>query len=295
MTPVKIKIPIGLVTEMAQKRSSVNKYETHRGFKALAFYLLTRSLTTSNGIYREHNQGYNVKGSKDGLECWSRFRKRIATSTGFSFNTISNLAKHAQEFGFITITDKGYQFTAIETIGTEYFLAYPGKELEFKTITIDPTHESLEHILKTLVFGENFSRQQFVVLQKIKRIPGVAQKLSAYIPNWQSLSAKELLNQVCLWQKKTFETYTKGTEAYDLFHSIHADISITCKRITKNFAFKCRRSASYLKSSLVSLKYITVTSREVIGNCTRKPHEPDGSLKPITFMYLPQQKQRKWI
>ncbi len=267
---------------MARERHQVKNYETHRGFKALAFYLLARSLTTSNGVYKQHDQSF------------SHFNKTIGRQMGYSFNTIKKMAEWAQNFGFIKITDTGYQFVSVDKIVTRYGIYYPQGEITYQTITITE-NESLEHILKTLVFGENFAKQEYAVLQKIKRIPGIDQKLSQYITGWQSMPLKKLLQQIVLWQKQTFLNYTKGTEAYDLFHSIHADIALTCRRIKDHFNFKCSRSAVYVKKVLASLQYITVTNRALIGNATRKPHDLDGSVKPITFIYMPRQKARKWL
>lgn len=277
-----IKIPTGLVTQIAAQRNLVNAYETHRGFKALAFYLLARGLTTSNGIYKAANQSF------------SAFNKQLGRQMGYSFNTIAKMAGYAQQFGFIKITGTGYQFLSIQKITQNYGLWYPNDDITYQTITIT-ANESLEHILKTIVFGENFAKQQHMVMRKLNQIPGVAQKLSQYITNWQNLPIKTLLERIVAWQKYTFLNFTKGTEAYDLFHSIHADITLGCKTIKTHFAYKCTRSSVYLKKVLAGLQYITVQSRQLIAQVTRKPHEVNGAPKPITLVYLPRQNARKWL
>lgn len=282
MQKLTIKIPQGLVTQLAQERNLVNKYQTHRGFKTLAFYLLARTLTTSAGVYR-------------GTRSTSRFNKDIAAQLGGSFNTINQARKYAHEFGFIKNHNQGFEFVAESKICAEARLYYKDFEIKYTTITLNPHEQSLEHILKTLVFGENFAKQEYSVLQKIKQIPGIKEKLSKYISNWQNMSSKELLKQVVMWQKQTFTNYVKGTEAYDLFHSIHADIALTCRRITEHFAFKSRQSSMYIKQSLSKLHYIQIEKREHLGNATRKPHEPDGACKPITLVWLSGQMQRKWV
>ena len=275
---------MGLVTEMAQKRLLVSKYETHRGFKALAFYILTRSLTTSNGIYLDPNK-----------ESDSAFRKRVGKTLGISFNTVAQYAKYASEFNLIQITPTGYKFIAVDKIIAHYGIYLPKGEITYHTINLKQ-NQSLEHILKTLVFGENFAKQQYAVMRKIKQIPGVIEKMHRYIPNWQELPVKELLKQVVMWQKHTFINYVKGTEAYDLFHSIHADITLTCRRIRDHFNFKSWQSSMYIKQVLEKLQYITIQKRELTSTtATRLPHEPDGKPKPLKFVWLPIQKNRKWI
>jgi hypothetical protein len=286
---VTVKIPKGLVTEIAKQRCQVSAYETHRGFKALAFYLLVRTLTTSAGIYRSPDSRRD-----DGYQSWSSLNKEIGIQIGMSFNTVNQLAAWAKDFGFITIDHQGYKFRAIEKIVMDYAIWDPTGDITFEYITLNPKDESLEHILKTLVFGENFAKQEYAVMQRIKRIPGVIEKLGNYIENWQSLPVKKLLEQIVAWQKKTFTEYTKGTEVYDLFHSIHADIALTCKTIKRHFAFKCTRSSTYLKRVLSKLQYINVESRKVLGYATRLPHEPDGKSKPVKFTWMPQQKMRLW-
>lgn len=292
---LKIKVPVGLVTELAQLREKVAVYETHRGFKALAFYLLLRSLTTSSGIYRQLNEKYHTKGSADGFETWSTFNKRLARQIGSTFNSVASAARRAEKFGLIKITDKGYQFVSVQSICSQYALLYHGQQqLQFRTIDINPKTDNLERMLKALVIAENFDRQRHALSKKIERIPGVQQSLANYIPNWKKLSLKQLCDQVVMWQKRLFETYSNGTEGYDLLHSIHADIAVSCKRLNDQFAYKSRQSVMYLKATLKQLGMISVTKREVIGKATRSPHEPDGSVKPIKMVYLKAQNLRKW-
>lgn len=293
MDQIKIKIPVGLLSQIALQRTLATSYQTHRGFKAFAFYTLVRNLTTSAGIYR----GANTKRTQtaDGLISWSAFNKQIASQIGLSFNTVCKLAEWAKEFGFIAITDAGYHFTSMQMIAVNYNLYYPDGEIKFNTLTITPQNESLEHILKTIVIQENFDRQEYAVMQKIKQIPGGKEKLGKYIHNWHKMQPKQLLAQIVAWQKATFLNPTNGTEAYNFFHSIHADIALTVKGIARNFAYACTRSSVYLKKALQALNYITVSNRALISNATHKPHEPNGKCKPITFIYLPRQKQRKWL
>lgn len=289
---ITVKIPVGLVTELATERNKVTAYETHRGFKALAFYLLSRSLTTSAGIYRELASGRGVayKGSADGYETWSRFHKAIAKQIGLSFNSVRNYAVLAEQYGFIEKTNLGYKFVALDKIEQRYALF----QAKYHTITIKK-EDSLEHVLKTLVFKENFARQEYSVTQKIKRIPELKEKLQKFIPNWQDLPANVLLKQIVQWQRFTFLNFSKGTEAYDLFHAIHADIALTCKKIAEHFRYKSRQSSMYIKDTLAKLQYMAVEQRQLIGYTTRKPKEFDGTVKPITFVWMPGQQQRKWI
>ncbi len=84
----------------------------------------------------------------------------MVNRSALNFNTVNQAAEWAKDFGLITVAPTGYQFKSIDKIIKEYNLFFHSGAPEFNILTIDPENKSLEHILKTFVFGENFARQR---------------------------------------------------------------------------------------------------------------------------------------
>lgn len=283
-----VKIPVGLVSVLAGQREKVTEYNVHRGFKALAFYCHLRKLTTSSGIY-----GMGSKSTWD-------FYKEIAQCMPLSFNTVKTRAATADNFGFIKNGPDGFELIAIEKIAAAYGCHQIDGEYEFHELTFNE-YTNLEHELKTLVIKENYMKQEYCCAKKLNQIPTEKHHLlDRFIEGWRKLPLRELYKRIVEVQRHLFADFKDqvvkyGTEVYDFFHRIHADVTLSTNGLERIFGFTDNKSVQHLKKMLLRKDLVQITHRSVNGSATRLPHESDGSIKPIKTIYLKSQKQRRWI
>ncbi|MBX3165591.1 MAG: hypothetical protein KF900_14035 [Bacteroidetes bacterium] len=273
----KLKITKQLCAALAAERTKKAKYKVHDGFKAYAFYLLLRSKY-------KHQKGLYFHGDSTHRFCYN-----IGLDLNLHPSTVQKYFDLAVQFGFMRKAKYGYEFRAMTNILIDYAIFYPTTQ----TITLDDEKDKLQYILKTLVVSENFNRQTEMVCKKIRSNPARKAKLATFIPQWETMPVADLLHTIVQMQQRSF---ANGSD-YDFWHSIHADITLSLKGITKNFAYSEKsRSAQHLKQMLSRHNYIAVGKRKIEGDTTRKPHdEQTGECKPITMIWLPKQHKRAWL
>lgn len=172
--------------------------------------------------------------------------EHILAYTGLSQGTFYKQLNELVKFGLVTKKANNLVIADYKTLFNVY-----GVEEEQTPISInyDPNTHKFVHLLEFSTLADNIYRQNLLIKKKLEKSPYTLEILQRYAK--QQTTAKTLATA----QKHAF---VNGSDELNTLFFINPNVTITWKRLFREFNFKSYKSVSYLKKKLQRNKIVTI-------------------------------------
>lgn len=228
-TSYKIKIHREIIFAAIKNRELKTKYQTNTDIKCLALFYLLKNVSQTSII-------------KD----YSKNLQSILTYTGLTQGTFYTHLNKLVNCGLITKNSKNLVLSDFKTLFSMYGVEEGATPI---TINYDPNTHKFVHLLEFATIADNIYRQKLVIKKKLQKSPYTLEILERYAK--QQTTARTLATA----QKHAF---VNGSEELNTLFFINPNVTITWKRLLKEFNFKSYKSVSYLKRKLQKNNIVTI-------------------------------------
>jgi hypothetical protein len=272
----KIRMLKNLPAAMARIRLLVNKYKTHRIFKAFETFMFLKELTHSGKLQ-------NTYGSTDA------FMRFLAKHCSVSRNSMYARIEWMKGFKLIEIDSAGNILLESWTSIAKIFRVKKGA---FQDIDLLPGSPRPEHTLRTLTISEHKKRMEFSFAKKINSNNQLRQTIETCLGQ----KADSITKLAALIQQAKILSFKSWSDSFDFWHSIPSDFNASVNRLKYYFAFDDFRQVAYWKRKLAKLGLINVQERKYeSAKCTRKANDLlNGGKVQQTFFWDATKKMRVW-
>ena len=228
-TDYKVKIHRELIFAILKNRELKTKYQTNNEIKYIALYYLLKGISQT-GIIKQY----------------ARNLEHILNYTGLSQGSFYRHLNELVKFGLVTKQSNNLVICDYKTLYKVY-----GVEEEQTPITInyDPNTHKFVHLLEFSTLADNIYRQNLLIKKKLEKSPYTLELLQRYAK--QQTTARTL----AVAQKHAF---VNGSDELNTLFFINPNVTITWKRLFREFNFKSYKSVSYLKKKLQRNKIVTI-------------------------------------
>ncbi len=229
MTNLDVKVHRSVIFAILKHREKINKYQTNREIKKIALFYILKSLSTS-GIIKDY-----AKRLTD-----------ISSSTGLSQGTFYTHLNGLIKLGLVEKNANNLILSSFKSLLELYDVQ--DDELPI-IIKFNPNTHKFLHLLEFATIADNMYRQTLVIKKKLEKSPYTLEILQQYAK--QQTTAKTL----AVAQKHAF---VNGSDELNTLFFINPNITITWKRLFREFNFKSYKSVAYLKKKLQRNKIVTI-------------------------------------
>lgn len=229
MVNLDVKVHKEIIISLIKHREKINKYQTNREIKQIALYYLLKH-TTQTGIIKEYAKNLDYLLSVTGL------------SLGTFYTQLNGLIKK----GLATKNAQNLIISPYSNLLELYDIEDTATPI---TIKFSPSTHKFVHLLEFSSLADNIYRQTLVIKKKLEKSPYTLEILQQYAK--QQTTAKTL----AVAQKHAF---VNGSDELNTLFFINPNITITWKRLFREFNFKSYKSVSYLKKKLQRNKIVTI-------------------------------------
>ena len=229
MVNLDVKVHRELIFCLLKHREKINKYQTNREIKQIALFYLLKHLTTS-GVVKEYAKNL----------------KSILAITGLSQGTFYSQVRELKKKGLIVKNAHNLILSNYKTLLELYGIQDEATPI---TIKFNPSTHKFVHLLEFSTLADNMYRQNIVIKKKLEKSPYTLEILQQYAK--QQTTAKTLATA----QKHAF---VNGSDELNTLFFINPNITITWKRLFREYNFKSYKSVAYLKKKLQRNKIVTI-------------------------------------
>lgn len=229
MVNLDVKVHREIILPLIKHREKINKYQTNREIKQIALFYLLKHVTKS-GVIKEYAKNLQSLLAFTGL------------TQGTFYTHLNGLIKK----GLVTKNAHNLILSNYNTLFELYDLS---DELTPITIKFNPSTHKFVHLLEFATLADNMYRQKLLIKKKLEKSPYTLEILERYAK--QQTTAKTLATA----QKHAF---VNGSEELNTLFFINPNVTITWKRLFREFNFKSYKSVSYLKKKLQRNKIVTI-------------------------------------
>jgi len=229
MVNLNVKVHKEVIFALIKHRKKINKYQTNGEIKQIALFYLLKHVTQT-GVIKQYakNLGY------------------LLSVTGLTQGTFYKHLNGLINLGLVTKNAHNLILSNYDTLMELYDIQDSTTPI---TIKFNPSTHKFVHLLEFATLADNIYRQNLVIERKLEKSPYTLELLQRYAK--QQSTAKAL----ALAQKNAF---VNGSEELNTLFFINPNVTITWKRLFREYNFKSYKSVSYLKKKLQRNKIVTI-------------------------------------
>ena len=229
MVNLDVKVHKEIIFEILKHREKINKYQTNKEIKQIALFYLLKHITTS-GVVKEYAKNL----------------QSLLTITGLSQGTFYTQLRGLKKKGLVRKNAHNLILSNYNTLLELYDVQDITTPI---TIKFNPSTHKFTHLLEFSTLADNMYRQSLLIKKKLEKSPYTLEILQRYAK--QQSTAKTL----AVAQKHAF---VNGSDEINTLFFINPNITITWKRLFREFNFKSYKSVAYLKKKLQRNKIVTI-------------------------------------
>ena len=229
MVNLDVKVHKEIIISLIKHREKINKYQTNREIKQIALYYLLKHVTKS-GVIKEYAKNL----------------QSLLTFTGLTQGTFYTHLNGLIKKGLVTKNAHNLILSNYKTLLDLYDVDDDTTPI---TIKFNASTHKFVHLLEFSTLADNMYRQSLLIKKKLDKSPYTLEILQQYAK--QQTTARTLATA----QKHAF---VNGSDELNTLFFINPNITITWKRIFREFNFKSYKSVSYLKKKLQRNKIVTI-------------------------------------